>query len=153
MSIIHSINISKGGVPKTSVNGAEVTFDGFIGDKQNDLKHHGGKLKAVCLYSLDLIEKLNLEGHLIFPGSTGENLTLSGFDWNVMRIGLKLMIGDTIIKLTGPAKPCKTISSSFNSGMYLRIDEKKFPGWSRWYASVIKEGRIRLGDAVLLIEG
>ncbi len=141
-----------GGVPKLPVDDIELKFDGFVGDKQNDLKHHGGKLKAVCLYSLDLIQKLNLEGHSIFPGSTGENLTLLGFDWDVMEIGLKLMIGDSIIQLTGPATPCKTISSSFFSGTYARIDEKKYPGWSRWYASVIKEGRIRLGDAVLLIE-
>ncbi len=152
MSLIHSINISMGGVPKLPVDDIELKFDGFVGDKQNDLKHHGGKLKAVCLYSLDLIQKLNLEGHSIFPGSTGENLTLLGFDWDVMEIGLKLMIGDSIIQLTGPATPCKTISSSFFSGTYMRIDEKKYPGWSRWYASVIKEGRIRLGDAVLLIE-
>ena len=141
-----------GGVPKLPVDDIELKFDGFVVDKQNDLKHHGGKLKAVCLYSLDLIQKLNLEGHSISPGSTGENLTLLGFDWDVMEIGLKLMIGDSIIQLTGPATPCKTISSSFFSGAYVRIDEKKYPGWSRWYASVIKEGRIRLGDAVLLIE-
>ena len=59
MSLIHSINISMGGVRKLPVDDIELKFDGFEGDKQNDLKHHGGKLKAVCLYSLDLIQKLN----------------------------------------------------------------------------------------------
>ena len=53
------------------------------GDKQNDLKHHGGENRAVCLYSMDLITELKKEGHPIFEGSTGENITIQGQDWNI----------------------------------------------------------------------
>tara|TARA_B100000902_G_C26820223_1_gene673565 strand:- start:131 stop:613 length:483 start_codon:yes stop_codon:yes gene_type:complete len=152
MGLINSINVSLGGVPKTPVNSVMVNFQKIQGDSQN-FHFHGGIKRAVCLYSLELIDKLNLEGHQIFPGSTGENLTLEGIDWNQMKAGLKLIIGDAILQLTETAKPCKTIESSFLSGDFNRINESKFPGWSRWYASVIKEGFIQVGDSVsILIE-
>ena len=114
------------------------------------MKFHGGIDKAVCIYSLDLIKALNLEGHNIFTGSTGENLTIEGLDWGKLKSGVKLILGDALIELTQEATPCKTISSSFISGDFSRISGSKYPGWSRWYASVIKEGTIRVGDEVSL---
>jgi MOSC domain-containing protein YiiM len=53
------------------------------------------------------------------------------------------------IELTGPAPPCKTISESFNGEGFVRISEKKYPGWSRWYALVNKEGLISKNDEIL----
>ena len=148
MGLIHSINISRGGVPKLPVDTSTITSHGIEGDSQNDLKYHGGIEKAVCIYSLDLIKALNLEGHHIFTGSTGENLTIEGLDWGKLKSGVKLILGDALIQLTKEATPCKTISSSFISGDFSRISGSKYPGWSRWYASVIKEGTIRVGDEV-----
>ena len=150
MGLIHSINISRGGVPKLPVDTSTITSNGIEGDSQNDLKFHGGIDKAVCIYSLDLIKALNLEGHNIFTGSTGENLTIEGLDWGKLKSGVKLILGDALIELTKEATPCKTISSSFISGDFSRISGSKYPGWSRWYASVIKEGTIRVGDEVSL---
>ena len=51
MGLIHSINISKGGVPKLPVDTSTITSHGIEGDSQNDLKFHGGIDKAVCIYS------------------------------------------------------------------------------------------------------
>ena len=87
----------------------------------------------------------------IFAGSTGENLTIEGLDWGKLKPGVKLILGDTLIQLTKEATPCKTISSSFVSGDFSRISGSKYPGWSRWYALVIKEGTIRVGDEVSLL--
>ena len=151
MGLIHSLNVSSGGVPKTPVESAMILFGNVEGDSQNN-KNHGGFKRAVCLYSLELINKLNFEGHPIFPGSTGENMTLEGLDWNQFEIGLKLSVGNTIVELTQPAKPCKIISSSFLSSDFNRISESKFPGWSRWYASVIKEGLVVVGDSVFILD-
>lgn len=76
MPKVYSININEnGGVPKYRVNQAYIGKLRIEGDKQNDLKHHGGENRAVCLYSLVLITELKKEGHSIFVGSIGENIT------------------------------------------------------------------------------
>ena len=48
-----SINVSGGGVPKSRVNGAQVSRLGLVGDAQDDTIHHGGPDRAVCVYSLE----------------------------------------------------------------------------------------------------
>lgn len=151
MSSVYSLNLSSGGVPKVPVDQVMVNLNGLDGDSHNDIKYHGGINRAVCLYSLELINDLKLEGHSIYPGSTGENITIKGLDWSKLESGLKLKIGGVIIKLTNPATPCKTISDSFLLGDFSRISVKKNPLWSRWYASVVQEGSIKIGDEVSLV--
>ena len=151
MPKIVSININEnGGVPKYPI---KTTFLGKYkvrGDKQNDTKHHGGENRAVCIFSMDLISELKDEGHPIFAGSTGENITIQGINWGLLKNGSKMQLGDAEIQLTGTTSPCKTISKSFINGEFVRISEKKYPGWSRWYARVLKEGKVTLNDQVLL---
>ena len=102
------------------------------------------------LFSFERIEQLQSEGHPISIGSTGENITIKGIDWNTLKIGMKIGIGDVVLELTNTAPPCKTIIESFNDGKFGRILEKNHPGWSRWYASVIKEGIVNSNDLVSL---
>jgi hypothetical protein len=83
--ILHSINVSDGGVPKLPRPWAHVRAAGVEGDRQENPIFHGGPDRAVCLYSSDLIEALQGEGHPIRPGTIGENLTLAGIDWTAMR--------------------------------------------------------------------
>ena len=100
------------------------------------------------IFSMERILALQKEGHPIQPGTTGENLTIQGLDWNLMKVGAKFQIGEAKIELTGPAPPCKTISESFEKGGFVRISEKTYPGWSRWYASVSKEGIVAINDII-----
>ena len=79
---LESINVSGGGVPKHSVFETLITVHGVAGDAQDDLRYHGGPDRAVVLFSLELIHALQREGHPIVVGSIGENLTLSGLDWD-----------------------------------------------------------------------
>ena len=55
---VHQINVSDGGVPKRPVWEAKISERGWSGDRQRNLKFHGGPDRAVCLYSLELIERL-----------------------------------------------------------------------------------------------
>jgi len=55
----------KGGVPKLQVQSLQVTTDGCVGDFQRNKKHHGGTQRAVCLYSEEVINTLQTEGHPI----------------------------------------------------------------------------------------
>lgn len=151
MPKIVSININEnGGVPKHPVDSAYIGKYGVKGDKQNDLKHHGGENRAVCLYSSDLIAQLQKEGHPIFEGSTGENITIQGLDWISLQKGDLLEIGEVKIELTKPTPPCKTIAKSFINEKFVRISENKYPGWSRWYAKVLIEGKVGINDIVSL---
>ena len=81
------ISVSDGGVPKRPVLEAVITKAGVEGDRQQNLKFHGGPDRAVCLYSLELIERLQDEGHSIDAGSSGENLTISGLEWEKLKPG------------------------------------------------------------------
>jgi len=62
-SVVHSINVSPGGVPKLPVSEARITTLGLDGDSQRNRLYHGGPMRAVSLYSLERIEALNHEGH------------------------------------------------------------------------------------------
>ena len=146
---IHQINISRGGVPKTPVAEAQVAADGLVGDWHDDVRDHGGPMRAVCLYTLEEIERLAGEGHPIYPGATGENVTLRGLPLAALTPGTRLTLGsETLIEITGYASPCKTITDAFNDGDFTRISEKLHPGESRVYARVLREGAIRPGDVV-----
>lgn len=147
--IVAQINTSPGGVPKLPRERVHVTFAGLDGDWQLDRKHHGGPDRAVCLYSADLIEALQQEGHSISPGSTGENLTLRGLDWALMQPGAVLhFAGGVELELTSFAPPCRTIQGSFQGDRFVRIGEKTNPGWSRLYARVVAEGELLPGASV-----
>jgi len=146
---LHQINVSDGGVPKKPVLEARVTLQGVEGDRQRNLKAHGGPDRAVCLYSLDVIEQLQQAGHSIAPGFSGENLTLAGLAWGLMQPGVRLTVGpDVELEVMSYTSPCSHNARWFLDGDYQRISQKKHPGWSRVYAKVLKEGVVRPGDQV-----
>lgn len=145
-----SINISDGGVPKLPRQSCFVGVRGLEGDRQRDLRHHGGPMRAVCLYSLDLIQALRHEGHPIDVGGTGENLTIEGLSWSVMLPGAVVAVGEVVLTLTDFAAPCANVAGAFTNGEFKRISQKVHPGWSRVYARVENEGIVAQGDSVQL---
>jgi MOSC domain-containing protein YiiM len=147
--VIVSINVSSGGVPKRPVAVARVSADGLDGDGQRDRRHHGGPDRALCLYSMEHIEALQREGHNIAPGTTGENLTIRGLDWDTITPGVQLHAGGVTMEVTAYASPCKSIRPSFADENSNRISQQLHPGWSRVYARVVGSGELRVGDAVV----
>ncbi len=149
MAHIFQINASRGGVPKHAVITANVATLGVEGDAQLDLVHHGGPDRALCVYSLERIVALQGEGHPIYPGAAGENLTLAGLDWDLVAPGTRLRLGETaVIEVTRYTEPCNNIKFAFKDGNSNRIHQNKHAGWSRVYAKVVQPGRIRIGDCV-----
>jgi MOSC domain-containing protein YiiM len=140
--------VSGGGVPKHAIPEVQVTRLGLAGDVQAHPKFHGGSERAVCLYALEVIERLRAEGHPITPGSTGENVTLQGVDWAALRAGVRLALGDeVVVELTTLAVPCKAIAGSFLDREFRRIAA---PADARYYARVVREGHLRVGDRVVV---
>lgn len=151
MAHIFQINISEGGVPKFPIAKATITLHGIEGDKQRDKKHHGGSERALCIYSLEHILDLQAEGNSVYPGATGENITIAGLNWLELSPGDQLRLGDGVtIEITMHTTPCHNIQSYFWDGKISRISQKTHPGWSRFYARVLEPGNIQIGDKVTL---
>jgi len=150
---LHQISVSDGGVPKLPVPEARITINGVAGDRQRNPDIHGGPDRAVCLFSLEVIEALQAEGHSIKPGSSGENLTIGGLDWAHLKPGDRLRIGDDVrLEIVKYTEPCRFNAQWFQDGNFNRINQKKHPGWSRLYARVLAEGVVRPGDSVAVEE-
>ena len=151
---VFQINLSNGGVPKLPVSEARVTTNGIVGDRQKHTVFHGGPERAVSLFSLEVIERVRAEGHPIEPGSTGENVTVSGLDWTLLAPGSRLAVGrEVVLEVTGYAAPCGSIRASFADGRFKRISQKVNPGESRLYTRVLGEGRISANDEVRVLGG
>jgi MOSC domain-containing protein YiiM len=150
--IILQINTSDGGVPKLPVERAYLSGEGLFGDRQRDTDVHGGPERALCLYGIEVIDRLRGEGHPIAPGTAGENVTLRGIDWARMLPGARLRLGGQAeVQLTRYTAPCRNIAGSFHDGRFTRISQKVHPGDSRIYARVLREGWLVTGDAVEML--
>jgi MOSC domain-containing protein YiiM len=151
---IFQLNLSGGGVPKLAVREAVLTPEGLEGDRQRNRRLHGGPERALCLYALEHVLALQAEGHPVFPGSVGENLTLAGLDWARLAPGARLALGDeALVEITSYTKPCKIIAASFLGNDFKRISQTLHPGHSRLYARVLRTGRLRVGDLVRVLNG
>ena len=150
---IFQLNTSNGGVPKLAVREAYLTPTGLEGDRQRDRRYHGGPERALCLYALERILQLQGEGHPIFPGSAGENVTLAGLDWAALKPGARLALGEeAVVEISSYTTPCRIIGESFLDGGFGRILQKSHPGDSRLYARVLQTGRLAVGQTVRLLD-
>lgn len=137
-----------GGVPKHPVPAVQVEVSGVVGDRQRTRKHHGRVWQALCLWSAEVVAELAAEGHPIFPGACGENILVEGVEWAALRPGVRLRLGTVLVEVSLPTIPCKQIRPYFANGALRRVDHDRYPGSSRWYASVLKPGAVAGGDTV-----
>lgn len=147
---IVGLHTSKGGVPKKSIQRAEVGIGGMEGDVQRSRQHHGRPWQALCVWSDETITNLKAEGHPIARGLAGENITLSGIDWTQATCGSLLVCGDLVAELTLFTLPCSKNAKWFVGGDFNRMHHAVGPGVSRMYASVLLPGNISVGDSVAL---
>jgi MOSC domain-containing protein YiiM len=137
---------------KTPVNETTfLTYLNFKGDEQADKKNHGGRDKAVCLYPAQHYR--HWENHYGISFSIpafGENITVEGIEETDAHIGDIFQLGEAIVQITEPRKPCYIIARTHG------IDD--FPaqvtasGFTGFYMSVLKEGNVTPGDTMALIE-
>ncbi|HSP04092.1 MAG TPA: MOSC domain-containing protein [Acidimicrobiales bacterium] len=146
---VAQLSASDGGVPKVPIDSVDVGLRGVLGDRQANRKHHGRPFQALCLWSAEVIEALQAEGHPVHPGSTGENVTVAGIDWAELRPGARVLVGEVLCEISVWALPCRKIDRCF-TGRSDRIDHATNPGWSRAYAWVLEPGAITTGDEVVV---
>jgi MOSC domain-containing protein YiiM len=145
--VITQINISDGGMPKLPVTQAMVTVHGVAGDRQRNLKFHGGPNRAVCLYSEELYEWLRESCNVnVTAGQIGENFTTRGLDLGALQPGDRLRAGECVIEITKARVPCHQLK------MWDEDLPELIVGRSGWVAKVIEEGHVRAGNAIEKID-
>ena len=123
---------------------------GLAGDSQADVRHHGGRDKAVLAYAGDHYADWRQVPGLeeITGGGFGENLTVSGVSEATVCIGDAWRVGDVLLEVTQPRQPC------FKLGRRWRTPElvKQVLGNGRtgWYLRVLEEGPIEAGMTMTL---
>jgi MOSC domain-containing protein YiiM len=122
------------------------------GDRQADLRVHGGPEKAVYAYPSESYELWSRERpELDFgPGVFGENLTTEGLADDEISIGDRFRIGSAELVVTQPRLPC------FKLGIKMRRDEfvTEFldRGLLGFYLAVVRPGDVAAGDPIVELE-
>ena len=121
------------------------------GDRQSDLKVHGGRHKAVYCYPVTHYDywRAELPGRPLSPGAFGENFTMESPIEGSVHIGDRFSIGSAEVVVTQPRLPCYKLGIRFGSDDMV----KRFldSGRTGFYTAVIREGDVGAGDEVILL--
>jgi len=125
---------------------------GVEGDRQMDVRHHGGVDKAVYAYAReDLDWWVGELGRELDPGCFGENLTTYGLDITGAVIGERWRVGDDdlVLEITMPRIPCATFQGWMGEPRWV----KRFyaHGASGAYLRVVSMGTVAAGDEVEVV--
>lgn len=139
------------GIYKQPVNNALfLSFTNLEGDGQADLKHHGGRDKAVCVYPYEHYSywKNELQTELEF-GAFGENLTTRGLLETQVSIGDIFKLGEAVVQVSQPRQPCYKLSARYNvPDMPLKVQET---GYTGFYFRVLQEGMVSPSAGLTLL--
>jgi MOSC domain-containing protein YiiM len=118
------------------------------GDRQADLKVHGGTHKAVYAYPAEHYDywRRELPGVELPWGMFGENLTVEGLLESEVNIGDQFRIGSAELMVTQPRLPCYKLAVKFGRDDII----KRFleSGRTGFYFAVLKEGEVGAGDSI-----
>ncbi|MCI0392381.1 MAG: MOSC domain-containing protein [Acidobacteria bacterium] len=137
------------GIFKEPVSGrVAVRKHNLDGDRQADLKVHGGPEKAVYAYPSEHYDfwRGELPGVDLPWGMFGENLTTQGMMESEVNVGDRFRIGTSALMVTQPRMPCFKLAAKFNRDDVI----KRFldSGRSGFYLAVIEEGEVGAGDEI-----
>jgi MOSC domain-containing protein YiiM len=117
-----------------------------------DVENHGGPDQAIYLYSSEDYAWWAQElGSAPPSGTFGENLTLSSFGIERVRIGDRYRVGAALLEVTAPRIPCAVFATRMGEPNWVqRFAEARRPGL---YVRVLEPGEVAEGDLVDRIEG
>ena len=122
-----------------SVDEAQVTATGLSGDHAPEGK------RALTLIQAEHLPVIAALAGLaeVPPALLRRNIVVAGLNLLGFRKA-QLQIGAAIIEVSGPCPPCSRMEEALGHGGYTAVR-----GHGGVYASVIRPGTIRIGDAVL----
>lgn len=137
-------------IRKQPVKQMIVTEMGAEGNDVGLKAHHGGVDKALFFMADKTFEHLtNLIGKDFgWQGGAiyGENFIVSGLDEHNVCVGDHYQIGEVIVEVSQPRKPCERLSlNSEHSDTQKLVREKGLTGW---YIRVIQTGICKKGDKI-----
>lgn len=128
----------------------QVSKTGLAGDGIFNTKYHGGEDKAICVYpSAHLSHWQKTLGISLPAAPFGENLSLSGLTEQEVHIGDIFSIGTTLVQVSQPRQPCKTLALRYNKPDFVKMVVAS--GFTGWYLRVLQEGEIKQHDQCTLI--
>ena len=142
-----AVCVGSGGIPNHAVGSARVKKPGLAGDRHRQ-DRHGGRERAVCLFSIEDYRSLRRDGVVCDePGTFGENLLVEGVDFAALRAGDRLTVGtQVLLEIHDVREPCAT----------LRLLDPRFPelmvGRSGFVCLVLRGGELCSGQTVSLVE-
>jgi MOSC domain-containing protein YiiM len=167
MSTAHVVSVNVGlphGVPwrgrtvqtaifKEPVAGrVAVRHDNLAGDRQGDLRVHGGRAKAVYAYPAEHYPPWEAElGTPLAWGAFGENLTVAGLPLeDEVHVGDRLAVGSALLAVTQPRLPCFKLGIRF--GRRDVIARMLAGGRTGFYLAIVEEGEVAAGDEIAIVE-
>jgi len=131
-----------------------ITEAGVSGDAQADLRHHGGREKALHHYPLDhhsrWISEIGLHPLLGLPGAFGENIATMGWTEANVHVGDIVGFGSSVLQVSQGRQPCFKLNHRFAIPDMARRMQRN--GMSGWYYRVLEPGRAEPGDEMDLRE-
>lgn len=118
------------------------------GDRQGNLKTHGGPDMAVYVYCHDHYPfwEADLGAESLAPGAFGENLTATGMADDAVAIGDIYHIGQARFQVSEPRTPCHKLAMKFEDA---DLPRRFFAaGRLGFYFRVLEEGEIGAGDEI-----
>lgn len=118
------------------------------GDRQADLRVHGGAEKAVYAYPAEHYDywRRELPGMTLPWGMFGENLTTVGLLEDAVNVGDRFRVGAALLQATQPRLPCFKLGLTFGRQDMVRRFLKS--GRYGWYFAVVEEGEVGAGDTI-----
>jgi MOSC domain-containing protein YiiM len=138
------------GIYKDPVGGrVPVRVLNLEGDRQADLRVHGGPEKAVYAYPSEFYELWSRERpELDFgPGRFGENLTTEGLLDEDVSVGDRFRIGTAELVVTEPRLPCFKLGIKMGRAEF--VTEFLERGLLGFYLAVAREGEVEAGDRIV----
>lgn len=127
---------------------------GLEGDQVAETRVHGGRDKAVCVYSADRFGHwrgdLGLSEDEFGPAAFGENFTVTGLDESSVCLGDRWRIGTATFEVSQPRQPCWKLARRWKTkDLAVRVQQT---GYSGWYLRVVEEGTVTAGDAIQVFQ-
>jgi len=130
-------------VGRVAVAGVNLT-----GDRQSDLRVHGGPDKAVYSYAAEDYEWWAGElGGELAPGTFGENLTVRGVDLAAAVVGERWQVGSAVLEVRQPRQPCFKLGIRMGNADFVQ----RFAAAGRLgrYFAIVEPGDVGAGDGIV----
>jgi MOSC domain-containing protein YiiM len=121
------------------------------GDRQADLRVHGGPDMAIYAYPSEYYELWSRERPELElgPGTFGENLTTEGLPDEDVSIGDRFRFGTAELVVTQPRLPCFKLGIKMGRDEF--VTEFLERGLYGFYLAVIREGHVEAGDPIVAL--